>query len=97
MRKSSLFSPQFVIGTIQIGTIQGASCMNMGNNFPTDFTSTQKFNQGFGNVTGDHNAFKEPRTAVEDADLVDMMQGSHDQEELPAWLEQMMRDLPTSG
>jgi hypothetical protein len=85
-----LFSPQFVIGSIRIGTIQGASCLNMGNNFPTNFTSNKKTNQGFGNVTGDHNTLRDARSLVEDMDMVDMVNETNAQ--LPEWLEQMMRE-----
>jgi hypothetical protein len=48
-------SPGFVIGSIRIGTIQDASCVNFGNSFPSDFTSQKKQNQGFGTISGDHN------------------------------------------
>ncbi|OCA85902.1 hypothetical protein A8F94_13705 [Bacillus sp. FJAT-27225] len=48
------FSPSFFIGKINIGTVEGASCVNLGNNLPSGFTSYKKHNQGFGTVSGDN-------------------------------------------
>lgn len=48
------FSPAFFIGKITIGTVEGASCVNLGNNLPSGFTSYKKHNQGFGTVSGDN-------------------------------------------
>ncbi len=52
---SPILSPTFHIGTIKIGTIEGASCFSIGNNFIEDFKNTKKHNQGLGNIHGDHN------------------------------------------
>lgn len=68
----SLFSPTFIIGHIRIGTVEGASCVNLGNNWPTDFTSHKKHNQGFGSVDGDNNRIQGIRAYLDDADLLDM-------------------------
>ncbi|WP_180960106.1 hypothetical protein [Neobacillus cucumis] len=48
-------SPTFHIGTIKIGTIEGASCFSIGNNFIEDFKNNKKHNQGLGNIHGDRN------------------------------------------
>lgn len=68
----SYFSPKFLIGSISIGTIEGASCINFGNNFPTNFTSHKKQNQGFGSITGDHNDLKHIFSRLDDRDVIDM-------------------------
>jgi hypothetical protein len=40
---------------IKIGTIQGPSCLSIGNNFIEDFKNSKKHNQGLGNIHGDRN------------------------------------------
>lgn len=52
---SPILSPTFHIGTIKIGSIEGASCFSIGNNFIEDFKSSKKHNQGLGNIHGDRN------------------------------------------
>lgn len=79
-----LFSPTFIIGSIRIGSVEGASCVNMGNNYPTHFQSYKKHNQGFGNVAGDHNQLTGTRAFLDDADLVDRL-GQGPEPELPEW------------
>ena len=54
---SPILSPTFHIGTIKIGSIEGASCFSIGNNFIEDFKSSKKHNQGLGNIHGDRNNF----------------------------------------
>jgi hypothetical protein len=69
----SYLSPKFFIGSIKIGSIEGASCFNMGNNFPNHFTNHKKHNQGFGSVTGDHNDIKGILSRLDDSDQLDMV------------------------
>ncbi|XJZ25708.1 hypothetical protein ACF5W4_09800 [Bacillota bacterium Lsc_1132] len=52
---SPILSPTFHIGTIKIGSIEGASCFSIGNNFIEDFQNSKQHNQGLGNIHGDHN------------------------------------------
>jgi hypothetical protein len=52
---SSVLSPTFIIGSIRIGSVEGASCVNLGNNWPTEFTSSSQTQQGFGEISGDGN------------------------------------------
>lgn len=54
---SPILSPTFHIGNIKIGSIEGASCFSIGNNFIEDFKSSKKHSQGFGNIHGDRNDF----------------------------------------
>jgi hypothetical protein len=54
---SPILSPTFHIGTIKIGSIEGASCFSIGNNFIEDFKNSKKHNQGLGNIHGDRNNF----------------------------------------
>ncbi len=65
-------SPNFFIGSIKIGTIENASCFNLGNNFPSHFLSHQKLNQGFGSINGDHNDIKDILSRLDDCDGIDM-------------------------
>lgn len=86
---SSAFSPNFIIGTIRIGTIEGASCLNMGNNLPTSFESHKKQNQGFGSITGDENGINGLRTFLDDQDVLDMMNLGDEKKE-PDWLKEVI-------
>lgn len=86
---SNLFSPTFFIGRFRVGSIEGASCLNMGNNLPTDFTNNTKHNQGFGNVSGDHNDISDLLSLLTDSDLVDMV-NIDDDKDTPEWLKELM-------
>jgi hypothetical protein len=89
---SSFLSPQFVIGSIRIGTVENASCINMGNNWPTAFESHQKLTQGFGSVSGDRNLVAGIRSLLNDSDFLDMMNISD--AEVPEWLRGIIADRP---
>jgi hypothetical protein len=85
----SLLSPNFFIGNIRIGTIENASCLNMGNNIPTGFESHQKLNQGFGTIYGDGNTLEGLRSILSDSAILDLMT-SEKGHEIPEWVEKMM-------
>ncbi len=85
---SSLLSPQFVIGSIRIGSVENASCINMGNNWPTGFESHQKLTQGFGSVSGDRNVVSGIRSLLNDSDFLDMLNVSDS--EVPEWLQKLI-------
>lgn len=61
---SPILSPTFHIGTIKIGSIEGASCFSIGNNFIEDFKNSKKHNQGLGNIHGDRNNFAHASAAL---------------------------------
>lgn len=88
---SDLLSPTFHIGHIHIGTVEGASCVNLGNNWPTDFENYKKHTQGFGEVGGDHNKLTEAQSTVADSELIDMLNLSDDAE-IPDWLKELMEN-----
>ncbi|WDM03026.1 hypothetical protein JI721_12515 [Alicyclobacillus cycloheptanicus] len=73
---ANVLSPTFVIHLIRIGEIDGASCLNMGNNWTSDFTSYKKHNQGFGSVHGDNNLVRGIRSLLSDPDQVDLLGAS---------------------
>ncbi|MGL4821335.1 MAG: hypothetical protein ACRC5C_15395 [Bacilli bacterium] len=79
------FSPQFVIGSIRIGVVETSSCLNFGNNFPTNFQSHKKSNQGLGTVIGDRNHFDHVVSALNDADEIDTIDVSG-AKDVPDWL-----------
>ncbi|WP_085523042.1 hypothetical protein [Tuberibacillus sp. Marseille-P3662] len=87
----SLLSPNFLIGQIRIGTVSDASCVNLGNNLPTQFESHKKQNQGFGSITGDHNDIEDIRNLLDDADLIDMFQ-QMDNEAIPDWIKTLINE-----
>ncbi|WP_235714552.1 hypothetical protein [Neobacillus dielmonensis] len=60
------FSPSFFIGSISIGTVEGASCVNLGNNLPSGFVNYKKQNQGFGSISGDNNDIHEILATIEE-------------------------------
>ncbi len=85
----SFLSPVFIIGHIRIGSVEGASCVNLGNNRPTNFRSDKKHVQGFGTVAGDHNKIEGARTALNDSDFIDMLNVT---EQIPDWLKQVINN-----
>jgi hypothetical protein len=93
----SAFSPNFVIGNIQIGVIEGASCLNMGNNYPTNFQSKKKHNQGFGNVSGNQHHLDQTKSMLYDSKAIDSLTFDNGQE-IPEWLKtilhEKLRDTP---
>ncbi|GGJ10636.1 hypothetical protein GCM10010885_19800 [Alicyclobacillus cellulosilyticus] len=90
---ATAWSPTFVIGTIRIGSVGGASCINFGNNWVSEFTSYQKQNQGFGVVHGDRSLIRGTQSAVHDPDGIDVW-GVAKTGELPDWLRRMVADVP---
>ena len=89
MRKTmSLLKPTFIIHSISIGIVESASCLNFGNNFPMEFQSEKKQNQGFGNVTGNENTLSELKTLL--SDKGDFRLASENGEEIPEWLQVLM-------
>lgn len=92
---ASLFSPNFVIGRIEIGKVEGASCVNMGNNFPSHFQSSKKHNQGFGEINGDQNRLSGTKATLDDADFLEWMSGEAAQtipEPIRDWFAAMIRE-----
>ncbi|UCZ53974.1 hypothetical protein LGQ02_04100 [Bacillus shivajii] len=85
----TFLSPNFFIGNIRIGTIEGASCLNMGNNYPANFQSHKKHNQGFGSISGDHNSLEGLRSILSDPDVIDVLTNSNT-DELPAVVQEML-------
>ncbi|WP_053365138.1 hypothetical protein [Bacillus sp. FJAT-27245] len=65
------FSPAFFIGKITIGTVEGASCVNLGNNLPSGFTSYKKHSQGFGTVSGDNADIHDLFASLEERETKD--------------------------
>jgi hypothetical protein len=87
---SSFMSPTFVIGNLRIGSVEGASCINMGNNYPTGFQNHKKHNQGFGSVGGDHNHISGTEALLDDSDFLEMMNG--EDSDIPDWVKEMMQE-----
>lgn len=85
----SLLSPVFFIGHIRIGSIEGASCLNMGNNLPVGFESHKKQNQGFGSISGDGNTIEDIRSLLEDSKIIDML-SQDNPEDIPDWVKQLI-------
>ncbi|WP_096439348.1 hypothetical protein [Alteribacter populi] len=86
----TFLSPNFFIGNIRIGTIEGASCMNMGNNYPTNFQNHKKHNQGFGSISGDHNSLEGLRSILSDPDVIDLFNQGSQAEELPQVVKELL-------
>jgi hypothetical protein len=87
---SSFFSPSIVIGSFRIGTVSSASALNIGNNWPTNFKSNIKHNQGFGNIGGTNHQIRGAQSFLNDPDVFDMMNVSPDTE-IPDWMKNMIR------
>jgi ABC-type lipopolysaccharide export system ATPase subunit len=87
----SNFSPHFFIGSIRIGTIEGASAVNMGNNLLSDFQSQKKHNQGLGSITGDHNQIEGLRSLLHDPDFIDMLL-EPSASEMPDWVKEILME-----
>ncbi|WP_010192439.1 hypothetical protein [Bacillus sp. m3-13] len=85
------YSPNFFIGSIRIGVVESASCINMGNNYPSQFQSHKKHNQGVGNISGDENDIHGTKSQVSDSSFIDMFEQSEDQE-LPQWLQSVIKE-----
>ncbi|WEG13839.1 hypothetical protein PU629_05590 [Pullulanibacillus sp. KACC 23026] len=86
----SFLSPTFMIRELKIGTISEASCLNMGNNWPTNFESHKKLNQGFGSITGDQNKIENIRSLLSDPDFIDMLT-LDEEKDIPDWLLELMQ------
>jgi hypothetical protein len=81
----------FSIGDIHIGTIEDASAVNFGNNFPTNFRSHKKVNQGFGNILGNQNDIHDILSSLEEKDISEVYNESQDGKP-PQWLDTMVEE-----
>ncbi|WLD93297.1 hypothetical protein [Alkalihalobacillus sp. AL-G] len=86
-----LLSPNFFINTIRIGTVEGASCVNFGNNAPSGFESYKKLNQGFGSISGDNNSIEGLRSLLSDSAIMDMLINSKENE-IPGWTQDLIKE-----
>lgn len=84
------FSPIFLIGHIYIASVEDASCINIGNNFPIGFEAYRKQSQGFGEITGDHNDIKEIESKLRDSHVLDMLNQSGE-EEVPHFIKKLIK------
>ncbi|MEE3895373.1 hypothetical protein [Priestia megaterium] len=81
----------FSIGDIHIGTIEDASAVNFGNNFPTNFRSHKKVSQGFGNILGNQNDIHDILSSLEEKDISEVYNESQDGKP-PQWLDTMVEE-----
>ncbi|GEO24965.1 hypothetical protein AAC03nite_07500 [Alicyclobacillus acidoterrestris] len=91
-----LFSTVFIVGTVSVSNMEGASCLNVGNNFPTNFRSVKKHNQGFGNVTGDHNVMRNLKSLLSDPDILDTV-SFQNETDIPKWVESLLQSSKEEG
>lgn len=84
----SSFDQHFTINAINIHTVEGASCVNIGNNFPTGFQSYKKHTQGFGAISGDNNKIDGLKSLVNDGSLIDSFSGSTLEDN--KWIKELM-------
>ncbi|MBS4193739.1 hypothetical protein [Lederbergia citri] len=83
-------SPNFFIKNFTIHVVESASCVNIGSNHPTGFTSFKKHNQGFGSVNGSHNTLDGIKTLLSDKSLFDMFHNTDDEDAI--WINEI-KDL----
>jgi hypothetical protein len=76
----------FKFDKIELDEVSGA--LNMGNNWPTDFKSYHKQNQGFGSVGGNKNHFSNARAYLYDPDEFDMVNAA--ESSVPDWVKEMI-------
>jgi len=93
MMKLTKFSPAFYIGSISIGTVEGASCVNLGNNLPSNFTNYKKHNQGFGNISGDQANVHDILASLEEKDTSDVFGYEKEENEETLEINQMVKEL----
>lgn len=87
----TLLSPNFFIGTIRIGTVEGASCVNFGNNAPSGFESFKKHSQGLGSISGDGNHIEGLRSLLNDSAIMDLLT-SRDEKDVPDWIKELIQE-----
>ncbi|MBT2679439.1 hypothetical protein J7E38_10535 [Bacillus sp. ISL-35] len=88
--KMKTLSPAFYIGSIKIGTIQDASCVNFGNSFPMDFSSQKSQKQGFGSISGDNNDIHDIISRLTQRNFAEIF-GDDGETEQPEWLEALLK------
>lgn len=71
--------------------MEGASSVNMGNNWLSNFESTKKHNQGLGSFHGDQNQIHDLYSLLQDSDLIDTFTQS-DSQEIPDWLQKIITE-----
>ena len=84
-------SSSFRIGDIHIGTVEGASAVNFGNNFPSNFKNSSKLNQGFGNILGNGNDIHDIFSHQDERDTIKVFSEGPDQPQ-PEWLKSLKEE-----
>ena len=90
---ASLLSPTFIIGSIRIGSVEGASCINLGNNLPVGFTSRKTHNQGFGNIQGDDNRLNQTRSFLHETSYSEQKETEPGNYAIPDWVKNWMGEV----
>ncbi|MRH44498.1 hypothetical protein GH741_17780 [Aquibacillus halophilus] len=81
---SSPFSPVFHFKEFKVGTLENASTINFGNNYPTNFKGYKKHNQGLGTIDGNNNDIHDLKSHMNLKYLMDMI--LEDKDNLPDWV-----------
>ncbi|MGF2616263.1 hypothetical protein FZC84_00590 [Rossellomorea vietnamensis] len=76
----------FTFRDIHIGTIEDASAVNFGNNFPTNFRSNKKHNQGLGNIIGNNNDIHDLKSYMKEKNAREIYNENQDDQQ-PAWVD----------
>lgn len=92
----TLLSPNFFIGSIRIGIVEGASSVNFGNHAASGIESYKKQNQGVGNICGDGNELEGMRALLSDSAVMDMLIHSK-QHQIPEWVQSLITEKIKKG
>jgi hypothetical protein len=84
-------STEFTIGDIHIGTIEDASAVNFGNNFPTNFRSNKKHNQGLGNIVGNNNDIHDLKSFMKEKNAGEVY-NENQEDQPPDWLDKLEKE-----
>ncbi|MBB6453125.1 hypothetical protein HNQ94_001573 [Salirhabdus euzebyi] len=82
------YSPVFTFNEFKVGTLENASAINFGNNYPTNFKGYKKHNQGLGTIDGNNNDIHDLKSQMNLKYLMDMI--LEDEGELPDWVIEMI-------
>ncbi|MBM7624452.1 hypothetical protein [Sporohalobacter salinus] len=82
-------SLNFFIGEINIDTIEGASCFNLGTNLPIGFKSYKKHSQGFGSISGNNNSIEDISSLLRDSSQIDIFD-QMENDKIPDWAKELV-------
>lgn len=87
-KQTAPFSPTFHFKEFKVGSLENASTINIGNNYPTNFKGFKRQNQGLGTIDGNNNDIHDLQSYIHLRYFLDAFMDDHD--DVPDYIKEML-------